>query len=150
MIFLTKKDLMAALATSGRLVALDVGTKRIGLALSDESRFIATPKMILNRQSNLKDFAKIADFISSNQACAVIIGLPLNQDELGKKIHEFIKKFGENFDEFLQKKFPILFFDERLTSFEAREFNTSQLSRKNNKFIDDIAASLILQHFLES
>jgi putative Holliday junction resolvase len=150
MIFLTKKDLMAAIPANGRLVALDVGTKRIGIALSDDSRFIATPKMVLNRQSNLKDFAKIAEFISSNQACAAIIGLPLNDDEIGNRMNEFIKKFSENFDEFLGRKFPILFFDERLSSFEAREFNASELSRKNNRFIDDIAASVILQHFLDS
>ena len=150
MIFDSKLQLIQALPKSGRLLGIDVGSKRIGLALSDDSRFIATPKMVLNRQSNLKDFAKIAEFISNNQACAAIIGLPLNEDELGKKIHDFIKKFTENFDEFFDKKFPILFFDERLSSFEAREFNASELSRKKNKFIDDIAASVILQHFLDS
>ena len=150
MIFTNKAQLFQALPKNGRLLALDIGTKRIGVAISDEDRFIATPKLIINRQSNLKDFAKIAEFISTNLVCAIIIGLPLNMNESNSKMAEFVKKFGENLDDFFEKKLPIIFFDERLTSFEARNFNSSQLSRKKNKFFDDIAASLILQHFLQS
>jgi putative Holliday junction resolvase len=138
------------LPKTGRLLALDVGTKRIGLAISDQSRFIATPKLILSRQSNQKDFIKIRDFIEENQVVGIIIGLPVNLDGSAIAMTEFAKKFAENFDQFLEEKFPIFFFDERLSSSEARSFNASELSRKNNKFVDDIAASLILQHFLDS
>ena len=66
---------------------------------------------------------------------------------------EFSEKFAHNLDWFLEKNLPIFLFEERLTSFEAREINNSALSRKKKsqaKFIDDIAASLILQHFLET
>lgn len=137
------------LPKSGRLLALDLGSKRIGLAVSDQSRFIATPKLILNRQSNQKDFVKIKNFIEENQVVGIIIGLPVNLDGTAIAMTEFAKKFAENFDKFLENKFPIFLFDERFSSSEARSFNVSELSRKNNKFIDDIAASLILQHFLD-
>ncbi|NDC61910.1 MAG: pre-16S rRNA-processing nuclease YqgF, partial [Betaproteobacteria bacterium] len=60
----------------------------------------------------------------------------------------FAENFAKNFDEFLEKKIPIFLFEERLTTFEAKEIHASGLSRKKNEFVDDIAASLILQHFL--
>ena len=130
-------------------MALDVGTKRIGIAISDASRLIANPKLIINRQSNQKDFEKIRDFISENQIVGIVVGLPVNMDESIIPMTEFVEKFTKNLDEFLAEKFPIVFFDERLTSFEARSIHASKLSRKKNKFVDDIAASVILQHLLD-
>jgi putative Holliday junction resolvase len=149
MIFNNCAQLNQDLPQKGRLMAIDVGTKRIGLALSDESRFIATPKLILNRQSNQKDFAKIQEFISENKVAAIVIGLPLTMEGKTQPMSEFAEKFAENLDEFLEKKLPIFLFEERLSSFEAREAHHSELSRKKNKFVDDIAASFILQHFLD-
>jgi putative Holliday junction resolvase len=148
-IFSNKSQLNQAIPATGRIMALDVGSKRIGIATCDETRTIANPRLVLSRQSNLKDFAKISDFIHENRIIAIIIGLPLNMDGTPSKMSEFVSDFAKNFDEFLEKKFPILFFDERLTSFEAREIEASQLSRKK-EFYDDIAASLILEHFLSS
>lgn len=149
MIFNSSDQLNQDLPQKGRLMAIDVGTKRIGIALSDESRFIATPKLILNRQSNQKDFAKIQEFISENKVAAIVIGLPLTMEGKTQPMSEFAEKFAENLDEFLEKKLPIFLFEERLSSFEAREAHHSELSRKKNKFVDDIAASFILQHFLD-
>ena len=148
-IFSNKSQLNQAIPATGRIMALDVGSKRIGVATCDETRTIANPRLVLNRQSNLKDFAKINDFIHENRIIAIIVGLPLNMDGTPSKMSEFVSDFAKNFDEFLEKKFPILFFDERLSSFEAREIEASQLSRKK-EFYDDIAASLILEHFLSS
>ncbi|MBP7710808.1 MAG: Holliday junction resolvase RuvX [Rickettsiales bacterium] len=150
MIFNNLDTVNQALPSKGRLMALDVGTKRIGLALSDEGRFLATPKLILERQSNLKDFEKIKKFLDENQVVAIVIGRPLNMDGSAIAMTEFSEKFAKNFDDFLENKFPIFLFEERLTSFEARDVNASGVSRKKNKFVDDIAASFILQHFLDS
>lgn len=150
MIFNNLSLVNQALPSKGRLVALDVGTKRIGVALSDESRFLATPKLILERQSNQKDFEKIKKFLDENQVVAIVIGHPLNMDGSRIEMTDFSEKFARNFDEFLGERFPIFLFEERLTSFEARDVNASGISRKKNKFIDDIAASFILQHFLDS
>ncbi|MES2961675.1 MAG: Holliday junction resolvase RuvX [Pseudomonadota bacterium] len=150
MIFNISDQLNQALPAKGRLMALDVGTKRIGIALSDESRFLATPKLIINRLSNQQDFEKIAKFITENQVVAVIVGRPLNMDGSAIPMTEFCERFAQNLDIFLKDKFPIFLFEERLTSFEAREINASGgISRKKDKFIDDIAASIILQHFLD-
>ena len=144
MIYKTKEELIQALPQKGRILALDIGTKRIGLALCDDDRFIASPKLIIDRKSNLKDFEKIQKFYQENNALAMIIGLPLNMDDSESDMSKFVRNFGKNFDDFLNQKTPILFFDERLSSSSALEFKT-----KKKKFIDDIAASLILQHFLD-
>jgi len=133
------------LPDKGKLVALDVGMKRIGIALCDESRFIATPKLILHRKNNKTDFEKIRDFINDNQAVAIVIGVPFGMEEMSK----FIKDFSTKLDWFLEEKISIFFCDESLSSFEAREFHYSRLSRKKDKFVDDIAASLILQRFID-
>jgi putative Holliday junction resolvase len=137
----------------GRLLGIDVGTKRIGIAICDELQVIATPKLIINRQSNERDFSKIRETILENKIVASVIGLPLQMDGSQQEMTYFAQNFAQNFDEFLEKKLPLFFFEERLSSFEARDFNNSQLSRQGkkskNKFYDDIAASIILQHFLD-
>jgi putative Holliday junction resolvase len=151
MIFNNPDQLNQALPAKGRIMALDVGTKRIGIAICDESRFLSTPKLILNRLSNIQDFEKIQKFIIENQIVAIVIGRPLNMDGSAIPMTEFSERFAKNFDDFLENKFPIFLFEERLSSFEAREVKTlGGVSRKKNKFIDDIAASFILQHFLDS
>ena len=151
MIFNISDQLNQALPAKGRLMALDVGTKRIGVALCDESRFLATPKLIINRLSNQQDFQKIAKFITENQVVAVVVGRPLNMDGSAISMTEFCERFAQNLNIFLEKKLPIFLFEERLSSFEAREINASGgISRRKNKFIDDIAASVILQHFLDT
>jgi putative Holliday junction resolvase len=151
MIFNISDQLNQALPAKGRLMALDVGTKRIGVALCDESRFLATPKLIINRLSNQQDFEKITKFITENQVAAVVVGRPLNMDGSAIPMTEFCERFAQNLDIFLEKKLPIFLFEERLSSFEAREIKSlGGTSRKKNKFIDDIAASVILQHFLDT
>ena len=149
MIFNDLNQVNQALPAKGRLMALDLGTKRIGIALSDETRFIATPKLVITRKSNEADFLKIKNFIDENRVVAIVIGRPINMDGQRTEMTNFSENFIEKFDEFLEKKLPLFPFEERLTSFEAKEAHASDLSRKKNEFVDDIAASLILQHFLD-
>jgi len=141
------------LSKSGRLLGIDVGTKRIGIAVSDASRFIATPKLIIARQSNAKDFEKIKQLIEEYEVVGIVAGLPISMDGVEGEMTHFSREFTANLDEYLTGKFPIFFFDERLTSFEAREFGFSKISRQRAnsryRYIDDIAASLILQGFLD-
>lgn len=137
---------MDKLPKSGRLMALDVGTKRIGIATCDSTRFITTPRLIINRSNIQIDSAKIKQFIEENDIVGIVVGMPIDYPETC----ELIQKFSQNLDQFLEKKIPIVFWDETLSSFEAKEINRSPLSRKKTKFIDDIAASIILEHFLQS
>lgn len=149
----TNQEASAILPKNGRLLGIDIGTKRIGIAVSDESRLIATPKLIINRQSNLKDFTKIKEIIDEYKIIGIVAGIPINLDDSEVPMTIFANNFCKNLDEFLEEKLPIFFCDERLTSFEAREIDSSKLSRKKNKsgrkHVDDIAASLILQGFID-
>jgi len=144
------QDYKKILPKKGSLMAIDVGSKRIGIAKSDETRIIATPKLIINRSSNLKDFAKISELINEYQAAALVVGYPVNMDGSTIEMSQFAQKFAENLNEFLENKFAIFLFEERLSSFEARTLGYNKISRNHkSKFIDDIAASIILQHFLD-
>jgi putative Holliday junction resolvase len=149
----TEENLSAQiLPQKGRLIGLDIGTKRIGIALSDESRFIANPKLILTRQGNLKDFTQIEKMILEYQPCGIVMGFPQYLGGSYDAMSDFILAFAKNFDEFLQQKYPIFLINERLSSFEAQEYNFSEIAGKKKgktRFYDDIAASIILQRFLD-
>ncbi len=142
----------------GRIIALDVGTKRIGVAICDDQRIIPTPKTIISRQSNLKDFAKILQILQETNAIAIVIGLPLNQDNSNNAMVDFVWRFAKNFEQFLHNNFEnstikndidILLFDERYSSFYARCLNRQKSSNQDlSRHLDDVSASLILEHFL--
>jgi putative holliday junction resolvase len=144
------QDYKKYLPSKGRILAIDVGTKKIGISISDETRIIATPKLIIKRQSNQKDFAKILEFITQNFASAIVIGRPVQMDNSITKMTIFSENFAKNFDIFLEQKFPIFLFEERLSSFEAQMIDQEGISKRHNhQNIDDIASSIILQHFLD-
>jgi putative Holliday junction resolvase len=145
------QEIKGKVSSRGRFMALDIGTKRIGVAISDAGRLIANPKLIINRQSNRQDFLLIQDLMAKNQVIALIIGLPINMDESENEMTIFVKKFTDNLNNFL-KEVKILFSEERLTSFAARQIGLSDLNKKSSskKYYDDIAASLILQDVLDS
>jgi len=144
----------------GRIIALDVGTKRIGVAICDDSQTISTPKTIINRQSNQKDFIAILQILQDTNAIAIVIGLPINLDESNSAMSEFVKRFAQNLEQFLhdnfenstiKNKIDILLFDERYSSYTARSINNHNLKKgKQKKFLDDVASSLILEHFLQN
>lgn len=137
------------LPDQGKIMALDVGSKRIGLASSDQLRMIASPNLIIKRQGGDTDLIKIKEFIIENSITAVIIGMPYQMDGSESEISQFVESFSQNLNNFLNKQIPIILFDERLSSFEARRIKSQTLSRKKNQHYDDIAASVILQHFLD-
>ena len=152
MIYKEITDCKKILPTKGRILALDVGTKKIGVAICDERQIIATPKLIIKRQSNLKDFATLLSIIQENPVIAIIFGFPIKMDGSENLMSEFVMKFVKNFEDFLQdlsiKNIVLVVFDERLSSFKARDFANKSMKKSAKKDYDDISASLILEHFL--
>ncbi len=138
-----------SMPSQGKLLGIDVGTKRLGIAVCDELRFLATPKKIINRQSNEKDFAEIAHIFKEERAIAIVMGFPINMDGTFNEMSRFTQKFADELNKFLDDKVQIFFADERLTSFEAKEISHSISSRKKQKHFDDIAASVILRDFID-
>lgn len=132
-----------------RIIGLDVGRKTIGVALSDKDKNIATPKFIIARKSIIKDVEVLVKYITENDVCAVVSGLPLNSN--GEKIEacNYIVRFVEE----LNKKInlPIFFENEFLSSFIVEDFMIDEMrtkSRKVKTIVDKSAASVILQDTL--
>jgi len=133
-------------------MALDVGFKRIGVALSDPLKLTAQPHEVIFRKSNRETFEKLLKTIEEKNVGTVVIGLPLNSKGEKTKIAEKIEKFASKLKEFLKEHgkndVKIVFTDESFSTAEAEELMNS-LNRKR-EFLDDIAAALILKEWLES
>ena len=135
-----------------RILAIDFGLKRIGLAISDELKLIAVPyKAIPNDENALSEIIKIINVEDVNE---IIIGLPLNLDGREGDIARKVRQFGEELKKHL-KNITIKFFDERFTSKMAeKKFIEKKkkipLGDKNKKEIDKLAAAYLLQNYLDS
>lgn len=135
--------------STGCLFGIDVGTKRIGIAVCDLASLIASPKQIIIRKSNQKDFEQIRVLADDYKPHGIVVGLPRFMNDSPHNMTIFVFNFVRNLDQFFKGELPIFLHDERMSSFEAREMARSPLSRKKGKEVDDIAASIILQRFLD-
>ena len=128
-----------------KIMALDVGTKRIGVALSDYLQVIANPCTCIQREPEQKAIEEITKIAKENRVEKIVVGVPYNMDgTLGFQ--------GENCIEFSQKLigFVIILEDERLTSEEAEERLKSRKVdfRKNKGLVDIESACIILEQYL--
>jgi putative Holliday junction resolvase len=133
-----------------RVMALDVGFKRIGVALSDPLGLTAYPYRVIYRRSNRETFEELLKIIEDKKVEKVVIGVPVNRQGEITRIGEKIKKFAGKFEEFLkerEKEVELLFWDESFTTQQAREVARELGKRKEE--VDDYAAALILKEFLE-
>jgi putative Holliday junction resolvase len=143
------EDLPPLLAPEARLLGLDLGTKTIGMALSDVTRSVATPLRTLKRGKFTADAKEIAQVVESNQVGALVIGLPLNLDGTEGPRAQSTRAFARNLAGHLGV--PIVFWDERLsTAAVERHLIEADASRKRRaEVIDRMAAAYILQGALE-
>jgi putative Holliday junction resolvase len=129
-----------------RTLGLDVGDKRIGVALSDPQGILASPLTIISCRNETADIEAVANIISQHQVERVIVGLPRSMNgSLGKQA-EKVKAFVHSLSS--QIKIPIEFRDERLSSVSARRL-IQDTGRKRVRHDDAIAAALILQTYLD-
>ena len=133
-----------------RIMALDVGTKRIGVAMSDELFLTAQGADTIYRVSLDADLAKIKKVAEDNGVGEIIVGLPINMNgTYGTKANEVLE-FVNNLTKVVSM--PIKTWDERLTTVQAEnvllEADVSRAKRK--KSIDKLAAQFILQSYLDS
>lgn len=138
------------LPSAGRLAGIDYGTKRIGIAISDASRRIASPHENYTRDSAQADAKHFGNLAVSQDVCGFVVGLPihLSGDESEKSIEA--RAFGKWLSE--ATGLPVLFHDERFSSAGADEFLTAGglTNKKRKKRRDMLAAQIILASFLES
>ena len=134
-----------------RALGIDLGGKRIGIAISDNDGKVATPLQVLTRSKNTKeDHKKINDLVSEWEAEFVVVGMPysLNGDKgpAAKAVEKEVKELAS------VVSVPVDVHDERLTTvIAAQELSLQGLDNKRQrKVIDQVAASVILQSWLDN
>lgn len=133
-----------------RILALDVGNKRIGTALSDELNILAQPLYTIHRKGLERDIQEIVNIIKEKNVGTVVVGLPKNMDGTvgfqGEKTQKFAEILMQNIE------VPLIMWDERLTTVSARrimiENDVKQKDKKN--LVDTVAAVVILENYLNS
>ena len=133
-----------------RVLALDVGDRRIGVAISDPSGIVAQPLTVVVRQGMAVDVEAVRALVEAHAAGAVVVGLPLTlRGERGpqaQKVLDGVERLRQ------QPAVPIHLVDERLTTVQGERSlrETGTPARKRKQVIDQVAAQLILQQFLET
>jgi putative Holliday junction resolvase len=146
---MTDANALDALPPTGKLLGLDLGTKTIGVAVSDGLRYTATPLETIARTKFTADAARLLELVTENAAVAFVLGLPLNMDGSEGPRVQSTRAFARNLAQ--KTDLPILFWDERLsTSAVARMLIEADTRRdKRAEVVDKLAASYILQGFLD-
>lgn len=135
---------------SGRILALDVGKRRIGLAVSDPLGITAQGLETLERTRIRDDLARLKQLATEHEASLFLVGLPLHMSGSESTQAAYVREFARRLEEYTQV--PVLFWDERLTTVEAeralREGHASLRQRKRS--IDRMAAVILLESYLDS
>jgi len=139
----------ADLGPGRRLLGLDLGTKTVGLALSDVERMVATPLETIQRTKFTKDAARLAAICTEHGVGGLVVGLPLNMDgsegPRAQATRAFIRNLGPHLD------LPVVLWDERLTTVAVnRAMIAADTSRaRRAEVVDKVAAGYILQGALD-
>ncbi len=136
--------------TSGRIISLDIGTKTIGIAVSDELGITANGVCTIRRENEKKDLAQLRDIIEQYSPREILVGLPYSQDgSLGSRA-KGIKKFSERIRDSLG--LSVKYWDESFSTKTAEQtLIEAGMGRKKRKtVIDKMAATVILEEYLMS
>ena len=139
----------ASIPSFQALMGLDLGTKTIGVAVSDGMQSVATPLETIRRRKFTQDAERILEIIKDRNIGAIILGLPLNMDGREGPRVQSTRAFARNLERLTP--LPITFWDERLSTVAAeRALLEGDTSRKRrSEVIDHVAASYILQGVLD-
>ena len=150
MLFDNPRELRAAVPSGRRLIGLDVGTKTIGLALSDTRLVIASPLDTIRRRRFRDDMAALSALVDKHDAGGLVIGLPLSLDGRDSPRTQSVRQFARNL--LGLRDMPVAFWDERLsTAAVTREMIAHDMTRKRRaEIVDRVAAAYILQGFLDA
>ncbi len=133
-----------------RILGIDFGERRIGLALSDPLGKIASPFLTFDTRADGDFYQRIEQLIEKENVSQIVLGMPRNMDgsigKKGKEVLEFSKKLS------LRLKIPITFWDERLTTVESLRVlrDAGAKLRKHKDKVDMLSAAFILQAYLDN
>lgn len=145
----TNQANFSAIPAHGRIIALDLGTKRVGVAVCDEMQIAIRGVCVLQRKSWKELLRKISELIEELDAVALVLGLPFNFDGSESEMSTEARRLHRNFS--LSLRIPVFFQDERLTSLTAQSYLHAQgvPEKEIRKRIDSDAAAFILHDFIE-
>ena len=143
-------ELRRAVPAGRRVMGLDVGTKTIGLALSDTRLIIASPLETIRRRRFRDDVAVLFALIERHDVGGLVIGLPLSLAGTDSPRTQSVRQFARNL--LAMRDLPVAFWDERLsTAAVTREMIAHDMTRKRRAaIVDRVAAAYILQGFLDA
>ena len=149
MIFEDVPSFADALPDYGAIAGLDLGTKTIGVAVSDHMRSIATPLQTIKRQKFTQDADHLLSICEVRQLCGLILGLPRNMDGSEGPRAQSTRAFARNLAQ--KMDLPISFWDERLSTVAAEKalLEADTTRKRRSEVIDHVAASYILQGALD-
>jgi putative Holliday junction resolvase len=150
MLLTDPKELRAAVPPGRRVMGLDVGTKTIGLALSDTRLVIASPLETIRRRRFRDDIAALFALADRHDVGGLVIGLPLSLGGGDSTRTQSVRQFARNL--LALRDMPVAFWDERLsTAAVTREMIAHDMTRKRRaEIVDRVAAAYILQGFLDA
>ncbi|GIV77234.1 Holliday junction resolvase RuvX [Litorilinea aerophila] len=138
----------------GKLLAVDVGLARIGVAKCDPLGLAAHPLTVIHRTSRRADFAKLAQLVTEEEAQAVICGLPLNMDgsegPQARSTRRWAERLAYALRTLVGRPIPVIFWDERLSTFAAQEWMAAHDLQRGQVAEDAVAAAVILQSYLDA
>ena len=147
MSFVTNKELSQI--PLGRILCIDYGTKRVGLAMSDPSQILASSFNTLTPKNKANLANSLSEIIDAESVIAMVVGMPYNmngtQSGRTKEVKEFVNQLKK------QHVLPIIEWDERWSSISAEKalIEIGQSPSRNKKRVDQVAAAFILQAFLD-
>lgn len=134
-----------------RLMGLDIGERRIGVAVSDELMLTAQGLCVIETRGVSQDLAAIGELIAERGITHLVVGLPRNMNgslgPMAEKVQEFGRQLGE-----MNPQLPLAYWDERLTTSAAQKtLLAADLSRRRRRqVVDKVAAMLILQGYMDA
>jgi putative Holliday junction resolvase len=132
----------------GRILAVDYGRKRIGMAMSDELGLTARPLAVLVRKNRLADLKRLRDVCARHSISHIIVGYPLHITGRESDIAAEATRFAARLSKALKIQTEMV--DERLTSWQARQTVAEGKRRRDTREpIDDVAAAVLLRDYLE-
>lgn len=133
-----------------KAMGIDFGLRRIGVAFSDETKFLASPYEVYVRQDDARDVQHFVDLIAKNKVDEIVCGLPINMNGVEQEIAVQTRNFMDALQ--TQVAIKISYVDERLSSVLAEDVlkQTERDWKKRKQKLDAVAASIILQDYLDN
>lgn len=133
-----------------RIMALDYGEQRIGIAMTDLLKILASPYDIYHRKHTDEDFEYFLNLIKSQQVDTIIVGLPLNLEGEEQEIASKVREFAEELKR--RSNLKLIYVDERMSSVVAEEILKQREKdwKKRKNELDKYAAMVILQDYLDN